>query len=77
MSPGRFSFESAFIELVCPRCGYVQDVQLLDARLERRMFCPGCKSTIQLVDGEASTHTALEQADQALKDLVGNLGGLS
>jgi uncharacterized Zn finger protein (UPF0148 family) len=71
-----FRFESGFVELICPRCGYTQDVQLLDVRLERQIFCPGCKSTIQVVDEGASTHTALEQADQAMRDLVNKLGGL-
>ena len=61
-----FRFESAFVQFACPRCEYVQDVQLLDARLERRIFCPGCKSIIQLVDQDASTHTALEQADHTV-----------
>lgn len=67
-----FRLESAFIEVVCPRCGYVQDVQLLDVRLDRQVFCPGCKSVIKLVDADASTHTALEQAEDALRDLFDN-----
>jgi phage FluMu protein Com len=68
-------FDNAMVEIACPRCGYVQDVQLLDARLERRIFCPACKWAIQIVDDSASLHTSLERADQALKDLQKKLGG--
>jgi rubredoxin len=70
--------EDLFVAVACPRCGYVRDVELLDVHLQRRIFCPGCKSAIQLVDKDASMHTAREQADEAINNMlksVRRLGG--
>ena len=70
--------DGTFINLDCPRCGYVQDVQLIDVRLQRVIFCPACKSRIQLVDVDASTHAAVEGIEQSMKNLLksfGQLGG--
>ena len=67
-----------FIDLCCPRCGYIQDVQLIDVRLQRLIFCPACKSRIQLVDVDASIHAGAEQIEQSMRDLFnafGQLGG--
>lgn len=73
-----FSIDGVFIDLGCPRCGYVQDVQLIDLRIQRLIFCPACKSRIQLVDADASVHAGAEQIERSMKDLFnafGELGG--
>lgn len=75
--PG-FSIDSVFIDLDCSRCGYVQDVQLIDVRLQRLIFCPACKSQIQLVDVDASMHTSAEQIERSMNALLNafsQLGG--
>ncbi len=72
-----FRLETFFLETPCPRWGYVQEVELLDLRLHRRIFCPACKSSIQLIDADAR-HTALERVDQAMRqmfDSFRNVGG--
>jgi hypothetical protein len=62
-------FDDAWIDLQCPRCGYVGEVQLLDVRLQRRVFCCCCKVAIHLVDDRASTDVGLRQAEAALRNL--------
>lgn len=71
-----FGIDGVFIDLECPRCGCVQDVQLIDVRLQRLIFCPACKSQIQLVDGGASIHAAAEQVERSMKDLINAFGRL-
>ena len=58
-----------FIDVECPRCRYPMDVQMLDVRLQARVFCPNCKVAIQLVDHEGSTEVGLRKVDRALSDL--------
>jgi predicted RNA-binding Zn-ribbon protein involved in translation (DUF1610 family) len=66
------------IDVPCPKCGYELEVQLVDVRLESRIFCPNCKATILLRDEGASTETSLRGVDQAMKELeqsFRNFGG--
>jgi hypothetical protein len=57
------------IDVSCPRCDYAIDVALIDVRLEGRVFCPNCKTTIQLRDSGASTEVGLRRIDRSLKGL--------
>lgn len=71
-------FDSIFVNVPCPKCDYGFDVELLSVRMESLVFCPCCKSSIQLVDSEASVHGAEEDVNSALKGLeeeLKKLGG--
>lgn len=68
MAPPGF-LDRTFIDVPCPRCGYPVEVQILDIRLQSRVFCPSCKVGIQLIDEGASTDVGLRQIDSALEDL--------
>ena len=63
------ALDRAFIILNCPRCSYGMDVEMMSFLLQRRVFCPCCKSEIQLVDSEASLFGARVAAESALKNL--------
>jgi hypothetical protein len=65
----RDAFESILVPVECPRCGYAVDVQVIDVRLEGRIFCPNCKIPIQLVDKSASVHGAGEDFEAAMSRL--------
>jgi rubredoxin len=67
----RDAFESLLVSVECPRCGYALDVQLIDLRLEARIFCPNCKIEIQLMDESASVHGAGEDIEAAMSRLKG------
>lgn len=62
-------FDGMFINVPCPKCSYGFDVEYLSARLQATVFCPCCKSSIQLVDGDASVHGVQEGVDSALQEL--------
>ncbi len=54
----------------CPKCGYPVEISLVDVRLESRIFCPNCKSQIQIRDAGGSAHAVSEQIQNAVDDLA-------
>lgn len=62
-------FNYIWVDIECPKCNYQDEVQLIDAKSEKSIFCNNCKSIIQLQDSEASVHTGVESINNALKDL--------
>ena len=62
-------FNYIWIEIECPKCNYQDEVQLIDAKSEKSIFCNNCKCVIQLQDSEASIHTGIESINNAFKDL--------
>lgn len=61
--------DDTFIDLPCPLCTYAIEVQLIDLRLESRVFCACCKTPIQLIDGDASNEIGTREIDEALRGL--------
>jgi hypothetical protein len=71
-----FDLDKLLIEIECPRCGYPIEIEMIDARLECRLFCPNCKSQVRLHDYESSLHAAqaeihsgMERLTQAFREL--------
>lgn len=62
----------SWITIECPKCNYPIDITFSSPKLQEKVYCHNCKTTIQLVDDSASVHTSIRKIDQALKDL-GNL----
>jgi uncharacterized Zn finger protein len=62
-------FNFIWIDIECPKCDYKDEVQLIDVKAEKTIFCNNCKSFIQLIDKEASVHSGVENINRALKDL--------
>jgi len=62
-------FNYIWIDIECPKCKYQDEVQLIDAKSEKSIFCNNCKSIIHLQDSEASVHTGIESINNALKEL--------
>lgn len=58
-----------WIDLDCPKCGYINELQLIDAKSENLLFCHNCKIEIQLKDEEGSVHSGIENINNAFKDL--------
>jgi uncharacterized Zn finger protein (UPF0148 family) len=62
--------DRTFVTVACPRCAYPLDVQLLDVRIQARVFCPNCKVEVRLADDGASTEVATRKIDAALEQLT-------
>jgi len=62
-------FKEIWIDFECPNCGFQIEVQLIDVKTEKTVFCHNCKANILLSDNEASTHTGIENMNKALYEL--------
>lgn len=58
-----------WVDIECPKCGYQDVIQMVDAKSEKSIFCHNCKITIELTDGEASVHNGIESVNNAFKEL--------
>lgn len=63
------NFNLTFVSIECPICNYKDEIQLVDAKSEKVIFCLNCKENIKLSDSEASVHNGIENMNKALKDL--------
>ena len=66
-----------WVEMACPKCGYCDAIQLVDAKTEKTIFCNNCKITIALSDKEASVHSNINSINNAfneLENIFKNLG---
>ena len=64
-----FDISNSWISFTCTNCGYEVEIQLIDAKSERTVYCHNCKSVIQLKDSEASVHSSMESINNSIKEL--------
>ncbi|QHS55457.1 hypothetical protein GWR56_07855 [Mucilaginibacter sp. 14171R-50] len=62
-------FNSIWIDIECPQCKYIDEIQLIDAKAEKLRFCNNCKVKIQLKDSDGSVHSNIETINNAFKGL--------
>lgn len=43
-------FVKTWIEVDCPKCNYKNDIRLLDIKLEAKIYCSNCKTSIHIKD---------------------------
>lgn len=70
------NLDEIWININCPKCNYQFEVQMIDARLESRVYCHNCKCIIQMKDSEASVHTSIKDINKAFSDLDKTLKNL-
>lgn len=58
-----------WIDLNCPKCGYIDNIQLIDAKTERTIYCHNCKTSINLLDNDASVHQGIQKINDSMKEL--------
>lgn len=63
------NIDSLWIDYSCPSCSYQDQVQLIDIKTEKTIFCHNCKISIKLIDSNGSSHTAINDINNALNDL--------
>ncbi|MDH6304356.1 uncharacterized Zn finger protein (UPF0148 family) [Parabacteroides sp. PF5-5] len=71
-----FDLDEIWIDVNCPKCNYLFEIQMIDARLEKKVYCPNCKITIKLQDKDASVHTSVKDINNALQELNKSLNNL-
>lgn len=60
---------SEWIDIECPRCGYLEEIQLMEVKLENTVYCHNCKAIIKLTDSDASVHNRIASINKSLNDL--------
>lgn len=61
--------DNTWISFNCPKCQYLNDVELIDVKTEREFFCHNCKVKVVLKDYEALTHTSIDKVNSSIKEL--------
>lgn len=64
-----FDLNKVWAEFQCPQCNYLIEVQFVDIKSEKSVFCHNCKVVINLNDSNASVHTGIDRINNALDDL--------
>jgi len=64
-----FNLDEIWIDINCPKCNYSFGIQMIDVRLEKLVYCPNCKCSIQLKDESASVHTSTKNINNAFNEL--------
>ena len=69
--------DKASFDIECPRCKFLAEVRLRDARLRDVLICRGCKSNIQLDDNMNECRKARRQIQEAIDKLGQALKGFN
>lgn len=64
-----FDLSKEWITFKCPKCKYQDDIQLIDIKTEKVIYCPNCKISIQLKDHDASVHGSIDSMNAMMKNL--------
>ena len=64
------NFNKIWIDIECPNCNYLDQIQLIDVKTEKEFFCNNCKCKILLKDHEGSVHNGIESMNSAMKELA-------
>lgn len=60
----------SWVDIPCPQCGYLEAVQMIDIKTEKLIFCHNCKTSIKLIDSEASVDVGIKKINQAFENLM-------
>lgn len=61
--------DASWINFNCLKCQYSIEVQLIEVQLQSIIFCHNCKTSIQLLDENASTYSGTKQINDTIKSL--------
>lgn len=72
---GRRMFDIArqLIDVGCPRCGYLFEIQMLDASCQIYRRCPCCRARIHFVEPDGSMSRGIADVEESLRDLEHSL----
>lgn len=61
--------DHALLDVPCPRCAYLVEIQLLDARTQVWRWCPCCRARIRMVEPDGSVSGSIKGVENALRSL--------
>jgi len=64
------------IEAPCPNCSYPVWIRLVEVVARCAVLCPACGCRIWLTDADGSVQNAATAAQDAMNDLMRQLGGM-
>jgi hypothetical protein len=64
------------IEAPCPNCEYPVWIRLVEVVARCAVRCPACRSQIWLTDADGSVQNAATDIQNAMNDLMRQLGGM-
>lgn len=68
--------EASLVDIPCPGCGYVIEVQLMDVRTNSFHWCPCCRARIHLVD-DGSVNAGIADIEEALRKMTSTMRKLT
>lgn len=63
------NFNFIWVDIDCPKCGYIDSVQMIDISTEKLIFCHNCKVPIEIHDENASAHKVVLEGNKLLNKL--------
>lgn len=66
----------SMVDLPCPACGFVLEIELVDVVCQVSRWCPCCRRRIQLIEAGGEMSGALAGIDLAMGDLEATLRGV-
>ena len=61
--------DHVMVEVPCPRCGYMVEIQLVDARTQVWRWCRCCRARIRMVEPDGSVSGSIAEAEDAVRSL--------
>jgi len=64
------NLKNIWVDVGCTNCKYEFDIRLIEVKLQSKVFCHNCKSTIQLIDQDASVYTGMKKIEDQFNKLL-------
>ena len=64
-----WDLDSVLLHAPCPRCGFLIEFQLLDARTQVWRWCPCCRGRIRLVEPDGTVSGGVSAVTEAMNSL--------
>lgn len=68
--------DASWLTAPCAACDYEIDFRWIDARLEERVWCPGCHSRVSLSDDLVTVELSDRSVERAEASLQATLDGI-
>ena len=63
-----FDLAKELLEIECPQCSYVFDIQYLDVSCQVRRECPCCRIRIHFIEPDGSVSGSIQDVGSAFRE---------